>query len=221
MGSNLLQSFLGQALQQIPAIRRSLTDASGVSDLDLGSVRSRLNGISTAARSLDQGEIAEFASAIEIEIESASGIESGLSLLSKLEASLLRSMLEDESFSLDLDDREVAFTQTEEEPISFLFDTSASPEPAAARESEVVFAPEEPVEFEPQTFTSDSADEFEVDPELLDIFAEEAEELLRSIDSSLENLSKDRNDSDSLWEIRRNAITFKGSAGIVGPNQLS
>lgn len=64
-------------------------------------------------------------------------------------------------------------------------------------------------------------DEFEIDPELLEVFAEEAEDLLKNIDSSLENLSRDPADSDSLWEIRRNAHTFKGSAGIVGLKQLS
>jgi len=214
MGSNLLQSFLGQALQQIPAIRRSLMAAANGSEFDLGSTRSQLNEIASAAQSMDQSEIAEFAAAVECVIADGSGIESGLSLLSKLEASLLRSMLEDESFSLDLDEGEAKFTQSEEEPIAFVFDPNVT-------SSEPVIQ-DEPVEFEPETFTSDSADdEFEVDSELLDIFAEEAEELLQNIDASLNNLSNDRNDSDSLWEIRRNAHTFKGSAGIVGLKQLS
>jgi chemosensory pili system protein ChpA (sensor histidine kinase/response regulator) len=215
MGSNLLQSFLGEALQQIPAIRRSLTDAADGSALDTGSARSQLNEIAAAALEFDQAEIAEFAAAVEYEVGNGSGVESGLSFLSKLEASLLRSMLEDESFSLDLDDSDVTFAQAEEEPIAFVFDPSSPSETPVA---ETAF---EPVEFEPQTFTSDSADEFEVDPELLDIFAEEAEELLKSIDANLTNLANDRNDSDSLWEIRRNAHTFKGSAGIVGLKQLS
>ena len=218
MGSNLLQSFLGQALQQIPAIRRSLTSAASGAEADLGTVRVQLNEIVSAALSLDQGEIAEFAAAAESEIVSASGIESGLSLLSKLEASLLRSMLEDESFSLDLDESEVTFAQTEEEPIAFVFDPSETAETSEAE----IFAAEDPVEFETQTFASESEeDEFEVDAELLDIFAEEAEELLQSIDANLTNLANDRNDSNSLWEIRRNAHTFKGSAGIVGLKQLS
>ncbi|HQU90700.1 MAG TPA: response regulator [Pyrinomonadaceae bacterium] len=218
MGSNLLQSFLGQALQQIPAIRRSLTSAASGAEADLGTVRVQLNEIVSAALSLDQGEIAEFAAAAESEIVSASGIESGLSLLSKLEASLLRSMLEDESFSLDLDESEVTFAQTEEEPIAFVFDPSETAETSEAE----IFAAEDPIEFETQTFASESEeDEFEVDAELLDIFAEEAEELLQSIDANLTNLANDRNDSNSLWEIRRNAHTFKGSAGIVGLKQLS
>ena len=223
MGSNLLQTYLGQALQQIPAIRRSLTAAANDTGFDLGSARDQLNEISAAAQELHQNEIAEFAAAIEFEISGGSGVRSGLILLSKLEASLLRSMVEDESFSLDLDldGGEVDSVQAEEEPISFLFDTSASHQPTSERSETVFAASEDPVEFEPQTFTSDSEDEFEVDPELLDIFAEEAEELLRSIDASLDNLAKDRNDSDSLWEIRRNAHTFKGSAGIVGLKQLS
>ncbi|MEO5857476.1 MAG: hybrid sensor histidine kinase/response regulator [Pyrinomonadaceae bacterium] len=221
MGSNQLQTFLGQSLQQIPAIRRSLTAAAGGSDLDLGSFRTQLVALAEAAYVLGQEEVTEFALAVESQTGSPNGLESALSLLSKLEASLLRSMLEDESFALDLDESEVIFAQTEEEPISFLFDTSAAPQPVQTDQPELVFHLEDEVEFEPATFTSDSADEFEVDSELLDIFAEEAQELLQSIDASLNNLSKDRNDSDSLWEIRRNAHTFKGSAGIVGLKQLS
>jgi chemosensory pili system protein ChpA (sensor histidine kinase/response regulator) len=59
-------------------------------------------------------------------------------------------------------------------------------------------------------------DEFEIDDELLEVFALEAEELLHNIESSLEKLAERPDDRDSLWEIRRNAHTFKGAAGIVG-----
>ncbi|MDI1241446.1 MAG: response regulator [bacterium] len=221
MDPNILQPFLRQALQQIPSIRRSLTTAANGPCADVDSICAQLLEMSAAAQNLEQMEIAEFAAAIEFEISEGSGAGSGLSLLSKLEASILRTMLEDKSFSLDLDESEVTFAQTEEDPISFMFDTPLTAEPPTPDFSEMVFTAEDPVEYEPQTFTSDSADEFEVDHELLDIFAEEAEELLRNIDNSLNNLSNDRNDSDSLWEIRRNAHTFKGSAGIVGLKQLS
>lgn len=57
---------------------------------------------------------------------------------------------------------------------------------------------------------------FEIDEETLDIFREEADELLSRIDASLISLSVSPGNQNALWEIRRAAHTFKGAAGIVG-----
>ena len=65
---------------------------------------------------------------------------------------------------------------------------------------------------------------FEIDAEMLEIFAGEAYDLLKNIETSLETLSKSPEDREALWEIRRNAHTFKGAAGIVGfkkPSELA
>ncbi len=64
-------------------------------------------------------------------------------------------------------------------------------------------------------------DDFEIDAELREIFSGEADELLRSIDHCLNKLVADPKDTESLWEIRRNAHTFKGAAGIVGLTSAS
>ncbi len=67
-------------------------------------------------------------------------------------------------------------------------------------------------------------DDPEFDAELLEIFSAEAEELLANMDQSLAALAADPDNRDALWEIRRNAHTFKGSAGIVGmeaPSRLA
>ena len=69
--------------------------------------------------------------------------------------------------------------------------------------------------------TADEFDGFEIDAEMLEIFAEEAEDLLRNINSQLEVLKSAPNDREALLEIRRNAHTLKGSAGIVGIKPLS
>lgn len=76
----------------------------------------------------------------------------------------------------------------------------------------------QPVEFasEPAAF-----DEFEIDAEMLEIFGMEAEDLLKNIDVALAALAQDPNDHDALWDIRRNAHTFKGAAGIVGLKKIS
>ncbi len=67
-------------------------------------------------------------------------------------------------------------------------------------------------------------DEFEIDPELLEIFSLEAEDLLNNIDTNLGNLTATPSDREALWEVRRHAHTFKGAAGIIGlkgPSQLA
>ncbi|MDM7922165.1 MAG: response regulator [Pyrinomonadaceae bacterium] len=64
-------------------------------------------------------------------------------------------------------------------------------------------------------------DAFEIDAELLEIFSAEAEELLSGIEFNLQRLVASPGDKASLWEIRRNAHTFKGSAGLVGIREAS
>jgi chemosensory pili system protein ChpA (sensor histidine kinase/response regulator) len=59
-------------------------------------------------------------------------------------------------------------------------------------------------------------DEFEIDEEMIEIFQEEAEELLANINGNLGILANEANNREALLEIRRSAHTFKGSAGIVG-----
>ncbi len=67
----------------------------------------------------------------------------------------------------------------------------------------------------------ETKDEFEIDDEMLEVFALEAGELIGNIDANLEKLKKSPNDSEALLEIRRSAHTLKGSAGIIGLQRLS
>lgn len=70
--------------------------------------------------------------------------------------------------------------------------------------------------------TSEPADEeFDIDEETLDIFRLEADELLSNIAENLGVLSEFPGDQNALWEVRRNAHTFKGAAGIVGLTDAS
>ncbi len=64
-------------------------------------------------------------------------------------------------------------------------------------------------------------EEFEIDEETLDIFRSEADELLSNIAENLGILSAAPADQNALWEVRRNAHTFKGAAGIVGLKEAS
>ena len=52
--------------------------------------------------------------------------------------------------------------------------------------------------------------------ELVDIFAEEAEDHLRSMYAGLQKMRSDRTDTDSLGQVRRSTHTLKGAAAAVG-----
>ena len=67
----------------------------------------------------------------------------------------------------------------------------------------------------------DVEDKFEPDAEMLEVFVMEAEDLLSNIETNLDVLVKTPADRNSLWEIRRNAHTFKGAAGIIGLKEPS
>lgn len=60
---------------------------------------------------------------------------------------------------------------------------------------------------------------YEVDDELVDIFLEEAEELLDSCENSLQRWNSDLNDKDSVQDLQRHLHTLKGGARMadLGP----
>ena len=62
---------------------------------------------------------------------------------------------------------------------------------------------------------------FEIDEETLDVFRSEADELLTNIANNLSVLGRSPGDQNALWDIRRNAHTFKGAAGIVGLSEAA
>jgi chemosensory pili system protein ChpA (sensor histidine kinase/response regulator) len=64
-------------------------------------------------------------------------------------------------------------------------------------------------------------EEFEIDEEMLEVFALEAEDLLQNINTNLALLETSPNNREALLEVRRSAHTLKGSAGIVGLKKLS
>lgn len=67
----------------------------------------------------------------------------------------------------------------------------------------------------------EAEEDFEMDEETMEIFRGEADELLAGISENLRSLAASPNDSHAIWEIRRNAHTFKGAAGIVGLKMAS
>lgn len=69
--------------------------------------------------------------------------------------------------------------------------------------------------------TKPDREEFPVDEETIEIFRSEAEELVANISRSIATIRSAPDDHHSLWEIRRHIHTLKGSAGIVGLDQIS
>lgn len=112
-----------------------------------------------------------------------------------------------------------------EPDFDFLVDTTFSPnapaEPAAELRSSQPTPVSPPAPAVQKPAADDDFSQFEIDTELLEVFAEEAADLLANISASLDELQTNPDNKDALWEIRRNAHTFKGSAGIVGLKPLS
>ena len=63
---------------------------------------------------------------------------------------------------------------------------------------------------------NNSINDDEIDPELLEVFAEEAEQLLSAFKEQLQLSKTDPSNKEVVWELRRIAHTFKGAAGVVG-----
>jgi chemosensory pili system protein ChpA (sensor histidine kinase/response regulator) len=64
-------------------------------------------------------------------------------------------------------------------------------------------------------------EDFEIDGEMMEVFALEAEDHLQNIAAHLSVLEKAPNNREALLEIRRSSHTLKGSAGIVGLKKIS
>lgn len=214
MNSNHLQAFIEEAEGFLLMIRNGILLCSQErnSGSELETALRYTQAVKDTAATVGLTEIADFSEKLEFELASIVIAKQPLSdaqtrnLLDKLaqiEAVLAKLHFSTEEFSENLD--------------GFLdesFDNLWADEL-----KETVQAEEIVVEN-----SSDSENElegFEIDEEMLEIFAEEAEDLLRNIQSNLETLESTPNNREALLEIRRNAHTLKGSAGIVGLKPLS
>ncbi|HMJ08130.1 MAG TPA: Hpt domain-containing protein, partial [Pyrinomonadaceae bacterium] len=213
MEPEILQAFVDEVSAEVPAIRRGLLvyaqNSGSASDLDLPLELVRM--ILSGASMYDVSDVVSHARDLEASIvEIISGANAGvrsdcsqaLDRLANLEESLIRMYYGSGSPAMDVS----AFV---DESFNLLQLNAEQP-----RRSD------EPA----QAGGDDQLIGFEIDDELLEVFALEAEGLLKNIESSLEAMSRDPLDRDALWEIRRNAHTFKGAAGIVGfkkPSELA
>ena len=205
MHSSIRQSFLEKAEDRLAGIRRSLLlFAQGrLSPGDLDQARRRLDELGAEAEGTGLADAARGAVDCSDALELLASADSSnhnayanraLDLLSRLEAEIVQMPLGSDDFLADVN-------EMVESSFENFKGRSHAPNPVAVQ------APFE--------------EEFEVDDETLEIFRSEAEGLLANISTNLNILGRSPDDNNALWEIRRNAHTFKGAAGIIGFSEAS
>ncbi|HEY0461504.1 MAG TPA: hybrid sensor histidine kinase/response regulator [Pyrinomonadaceae bacterium] len=214
MENETLQNFINETEIYLPMIRSGILvcsqEGNSAGELETSLLYTR--AIKDAARAVGLENIGKACEKLELELKNLTGsfapllhaqTRGLLDNLAYVEALLAKLHFSSDDFSLNFD----GFV--DESFLNLGFDSI---------ETELLDIPDEniakmPAENEPAGF--------EIDAEMLEIFAEEAEDLLRNINSHLEVLKSAPNDRESLLEIRRSAHTLKGSAGIVGLKPLS
>lgn len=201
MNSETAQNFLEEAENSLAAVRGVilLFVGDGRSLGELKAPLHRIEMLKTSAYACGMPEIGTLAAQLEAQLESLianqgplSGETPGrlLDSLAAIETEIVKRKFSFDDFSIDISD----FIEESFENLQYI-------PPAPTTDVS------EPVEED---------DEFEIDEEMVGVFREEAEDLLRSVRQNLEILAGESNNRDALLEIRRSAHTFKGSAGIVG-----
>lgn len=193
------QTFLEKAEDRLAGIRGSLLlFAQGrLSTGDLVQSDRRLDELRTEALANDLDDVARLAAdcADSIDLLASadlskhdSYVNRSLDLLSRLEAELLQMPLNSDAFIADVNNMvDLSFESFKN------FRGDSMPE-----------------------LVNPTEEEFEIDDETIEIFRSEAEGLLANISTNLKILDASPDDTNALWEIRRNAHTFKGAAGILG-----
>ncbi len=214
MDAEILQGFVEQAESSLPKIRGGILVCARDGNLygELNSAIREVGSIKDAAAVIGFAEIEKSAANLEDRLKPFLGVKEKLSdeqshrILDEIAA--LETLVAKINFSLD------DFSTDIDDFIDDYFDNIQIPQTT----QEFV---EEAVEKTAVKSEEEEEEEFELDEEMLEIFATEAEELVRGINTNLKTLENSPNDREALLEIRRNAHTLKGSAGIVGLKNLS
>ncbi|HEY0048107.1 MAG TPA: response regulator [Pyrinomonadaceae bacterium] len=205
MDAELLQGFIEEAQSYLPTIRQGieLYAADSARTEDLKTAYRQVHTIKGAALMVGLAEIGAFAKTFQDELDE---IVSSKAFLSKAQAAdfFNKTALLEEMFA------NIELNAVPEEPENF-----------ELGKSENFFFEENLFEVPPPQFEPAFSEEFEIDKEMLEIFALEAEEHLRTITANLNLLEQNPNNREALLEIRRSSHTLKGSAGIVGFQKLS
>src|SRR5215213_9133093 len=218
MENKNLQNFIDEAEIYLPMIRSGILVCSQEGNLS-GELETSLlytQAIKDAAVSVGLESIGRAAEKLELELRNVTGnpeplfdaqTRSLLDNIAQLEALLAKLHFSTDDFSLSFD----GFVDESFSNLGF---------DSPVEEEDLLDVSMETVGFTESAEKAET-DGFEIDAEMLEIFREEAEDLLRNINAQLEVLKSAPNNPESLLEIRRNAHTLKGSAGIVGVKPLA
>jgi chemosensory pili system protein ChpA (sensor histidine kinase/response regulator) len=210
-----LQNFINEVETYLPMIRNGILVCSREGNLS-GEMETSLlyaRAIKDAAVSVGLENIGRAAEKLEAELRSAARHSASLTdaqtralldNIAQIEALLARLHFTTEDFSLN-------FEGFIDESFTNLGFDAGEPDLLDVLQQE----------YASENADGKEIDGFEIDHEMLEIFAEEADDLLRNINAQLEILKSAPDNRESLLEIRRNAHTLKGSAGIVGLKALS
>ncbi len=216
MDAEIIQDFIEEAESYLPSVRGGIllgTQKFNSKD-EINASIIHLHTIKGAAKLLGLNEISLTAEILEQDLKTLADSNAPLTekfandFLDKLvilEAQISKLSFEIDGFEIDTSEfieESFANFQLDE------FEKHSMPTDAF----EVV---EESVEVE------DSFEDFEIDDEMLEIFAMEADDHIQNINKNLELLEDNANNREALLEIRRSSHTLKGSAGIVGLKTLS
>ena len=217
--TEFLQAFIEEAESYLPTIRGGilvyLQEGKIFGELELS--MNQLHTIKGAGLMIGLDEVGNLAGELEAKLaaivgkkpdSSAENAPKMLDDLAQIERLLLKARLSDENLSFEMSD----FVEQSFGNLQINSPAASAPQSSPTEEFDDVFRD--------QILVEDDGD-FEIDEEMIEIFAMEAEELLRSIGSNLEILQTQPDNLEALMEVRRSAHTFKGSAGIVGLKEAS
>lgn len=203
MNSELLQAFIEEVENYLPVVRGAILVCSqkAVFQEDLSLSLRHVQTIKGAAQMVDLPEIVKRAEILETELEVI--VSAKQSPTDTQTRRLLESVAQIETLLVKMSFETGDFSTFAAKLVEESFENPSIEEAKDTNE------------------IADGGEDFEIDEEMLEIFAAEAEDLLRSIGSNLEILEKTPDNREALLEIRRNAHTLKGSAGIIGLKKLS
>ncbi len=229
MDSEIIISFLNEAVNYLPLIRQAVNvyqkDNTQIEQID--TAYRHIHTVNGALMMIGLSELSLTAKQIEDELEALTVSKKKLTT-KKFETLSLKMMLL-ESALIDAKDavQEVASTvepgsiAAEFNKEDFIFDEQTFELNAVDDKLDAADNKSDTADNKLEIPEVLSAEDFELDEEMLEVFKEEAEDLLRSINAQLELLEQHSNNRDALMEIRRNSHTLKGAAGICGFKKIA
>lgn len=206
LDQTILLGFTEEAQSYLPVIRQGLELAQrDAASEDVQLAYRHTHTIRGAALMVGLSEISEFAERIESVLEKCIAEQANVT---KKQATKITD---------DLDCLETLINETVE---ALKAEMANAPEGAFLYEDDFAQFADNPMPMTAAPETFEGGDE-DLDPEMLEVFALEAEDLLRNISESLRLLEENAQNMEALREIRRSSHTLKGAAGVCGFRTVS